>query len=106
MKTRNDDFSGAEYEQSLNISGEFTFNSPDGKYFKAELDVSPNSFLNVIVKNCIRKPFPWQEFHRFTEEELAKELREKPASRRKGTYKPATNVNAIIASLVEDKVTA
>ena len=106
MKTNNDDFSGLEYNTELNVSGVFTFVAPDGKYFKAELDISPKSFLDVIAKHCIRKPFPWQEFVRFSETEQAEELRKKPSSKRKGTYKPAGNVNSIIASLVEEKVTA
>jgi hypothetical protein len=104
MKTRNDDFSGAEYPQEHNIGMELTFSSPDGKYYKATLDVSPSSFLGTIVKACIRKPFPWEEFVRFTEAEQAEELRKKPSSKRKGIYKPATNVNAIIATLVEEKI--
>lgn len=105
MKTRNDDFSGNEYAQELNIAGTFEWNSPDGKYYKAELDISPSSFLSVIAKHCIRKPFPWSEFKRFTDAELENEKRTKPNSRRRGTYSPAGNVNAMIASTVEEKAT-
>lgn len=103
MKTRNDDFSRESYPEENNVQATFAFKALDGKYYKAELDISPSSFINVVAKHCIRKPFPWAEFVRFTEEEQAKQ----PAnSRRKGTYKPAPNVNGIIASLIEEKVTA
>ena len=79
------------------------FRDPNGNYYKAELDVSPESFIGVIARNVIVKPFPWQKFTRFTDEEQAKQ----PAnSRKKGTYSPAPNVNQIIASLITEKVTA
>ena len=103
MKTRNCDFSGKTYAQELNIAATFEFNAPDGKYYKAELDISPESFIGFIARNAVVKPFPWQLFTRFTAEELAKQ----PAnSRKRGTYTPAGNVNSIIASLIEEKVSA
>lgn len=102
MKTRNDDFSGKEYPQEQNIAMTCTFNDAEGNYYKLELDVSPSSFINVVAKNLVRKPAPWAKFKRYTDEELAK----LPAnSRKKGTYTPAPNVNQIIASLIEEKVT-
>jgi len=106
MKTNNDDFSNLSYPKEHNISGEFKFNDLEGNYYTLELDFSPQSFLNVVGKNCVRKPTPWAKFHRFTEQEQAEELRNKPQSKRKGTYKPAPNVNQIIASLIDEKVTA
>ena len=103
MKTRTDDFSGKNYPQEHNVQLELKFTSPEGKYYKATLDVSPESFLGIISKHCLVKPFPWEEFTSFTPEELAK----LPAnSKRRGTYKPAPSVNSIIASLISEKVSA
>jgi len=105
MKTNNDDFSNASYPKEHNISASFKFNDLEGNYYTLDLDFSPQSFLNVVGKNCIRKPTPWAKFNRFTDEEQAQELKRNPSSRRKGLYKPAPNVNSIIASLIEEKVT-
>lgn len=106
MKTNNDDFSNASYPKEHNISGTFKFTDLEGNYYTLDLDFSPQSFLNVIGKNSIRKPTPWAKFQRFTEEELAQERKVKPNSKRQGIYKPAPNVNSIIASLIEEKVSA
>lgn len=106
MKTNNDDFSNESYPKEHNISAQFKFSDLEGNYYTLDLDLSPQSFLNVVSKNCIRKPTPWAKFVRFTDEELAQELKRKPNSKRQGIYKPAPNVNQIIASLIEEKVTA
>jgi len=99
MKTNNDDFSGKEYPKEQNIRGVFDFNDAEGAYYKVELDFSPSSFLSVVAKNCVRKPFPWSKFKRFTDEEMNKLP---SGSRKKGIYSPAPNVNQIIASMVQE----
>ena len=101
MKTRNCDFSGKEYPEENNISATLQFRSAEGKFYKAELDISPTSFVNLIAKNSVRKPFPFEEFVPFTEAQLAEYKMKSPNGKRKGTYKPA-NVVPIIASLIEE----
>ena len=101
MKSRNDDFSNGTHPEENNITAKFGFRSAEGKYFALELDFSPSSFLEVIQRNCIRKPLAWQEYVKHTTEEQKKEY-----AGRAGHYVPAKNVSQMIASLVEEKVTA
>jgi|SRR6185503_18796507 len=102
MKERSDDFSNNRHPEEHNIAMTLEFRDASGTFYKAELDMSPSSFLDILVKSCRIKPFPWQKFTRFTAEEKAKQ----PAnSRRQGTYAPDKSVNSIIASLVEEKIT-
>jgi hypothetical protein len=103
MKERSDDFSNERHAEENNIALTVEFRDATGNYYKAELDLSPRSFLDVVAKNCRVKPFPWQKFTRFTAEEQSKQ----PAnSRKRGTYTPDKSVNSIISSLIEEKITA
>ena len=98
MKTRKDDFSELSHPEEQNVSGTFAFRNTDGKYYKAEVDFSPESFMNVIVKNCRTKPFPFGEYVKHQSEEEKKQY-----NGRAGHYVPAKNVTQIIASLIEEK---
>lgn len=100
MKTRKDDFSPLSHPEEQNVEGQFVFKNTDGKYYKATVDLSPSSFMNFVVKNCLTKPFPWGEYVKHTTEAETTQY-----NGRKGHYIPAKNVNGIIASLIEEKVT-
>lgn len=95
LRTRNDDFTGKEHADENNIEAQFVFKN-GGKYFKLTMDMSPQSFLNIIQKNSIRKPLPWGEYKKYSEEEV------KQNGGRKGFYSPSTGVTQTIASLVPE----
>ena len=96
MKTRNDDFTGKEHPEENNIEAQFVFKN-GGKYFRLSMDMSPQSFLNIIQKNSVRKPLPWGEYKKYTEEEIKAN-----GGFRKGQYIPSAGVTQTIASLVPE----
>lgn len=100
MKTRQDDFSTNSHPEENNVGASFSFKASDGKYYKCDMDFSPESFLRVIGKNAVRKP-SWGEYVKHTTEDEKKKY-----NGRSGHYEPAKNVMSIIASLIEEKATA
>lgn len=99
MKTRQDDFSTTSHNEEDNVAVSVTFRGADGGYYKADLDMSPASFLRVIKNNAVR-PIQFQKYIKHSTEEEKKQY-----NGRAGHYEPAKNVVAMIASLVEEKPT-
>lgn len=93
MKTVRCDFTGNEFDTENRIGASFTF-SNDGKFYRADLDVSPEAFMKFIVGNIRGKNIPFGRYVKHTTEEEKAQYRGKA-----GHYEPAKNVIGLIASL-------
>lgn len=96
MKTRQDDFSNNSHAEENNVALSVTFKGADGGYYRAELDMSPASFIRVIKGNAVR-PVQFQKYVKHSTDEEKKQY-----NGRAGHYEPAKNVIQMIASLVEE----
>lgn len=96
MKTVRDDLTGKEHSEEENVSVAISFSS-EGSYFKAMLDISPDTFMKVFGD----KKVPFQKYFRHkTEAEKAE------YNGRAGHYEPAKGAIAILAGMTSQEVKA